>query len=176
MIFLLIIIGIFIAASIYYYFKAEGLNQQLVGIRRELFETRKESQTLLEASTLIAQKSEEMLKQRFTMIQNRLGEDKSVDIYAPLINNYAKIFLETMRGKGQMHKVTQKCYEGFQVGSYRRFTGFVGSLDTPIKRAWGQNNLSGLITFIELIATHYEAVEKKSLLASGSNSAQQRDP
>lgn len=161
MIFLLIIIGIFIAASIYYYFKSEGLNQQLVGLKRELFETRKESQALLEASALMAQKSEEMLKQRFTMIQNRLGENSSVDVYAPLVNNYAKIFLETMRGKGKMHKVTQKCYEGFQVGSYRKFTGFVNSLDTPIKRAWGQNNLSGLITFIELIATHYETIGTK---------------
>lgn len=161
MIFFLVIIGIFVAVSIYYYFRAEGLQLQLIAIKRELFETKKESQALLEASALIAQKSEELLKQRFKFIQENSGEDKTIEMFAPLINNYSKIFTEAMRGKGQLHKITQKCYEGVHFGSFRKFTGFIGSLDTPIKRAWGMNNVSGLITFVEEVANHYEKAQQK---------------
>jgi len=156
MVFSLIIIGIFVAVSIYFYFRAERLYHQLIVTKRELFDVKKESQALNEASAIIAQKSEELLKQRFKSIQEQMGEDKSIEIFAPLINNYSRIFAETMRGKGQLHKITQKCYEAFQVGSYRKFTGFIGSMDTQIKRAWGLNNVSGLITFIEAVANHYE--------------------
>jgi len=156
MIFSLSIIVIFVAVSIYFYFRSERLYHQVIAVKRELFDTKKEAQALSEATALIAQKSEEQLKQRFKKIQEQQGEDKSIDIFAPLINNYARIFGETMRGKGQLHKITQKCYDGFQKGSYRQFTGFINSLDKQISRAWGQNNVSGLITFTELVACHYE--------------------
>lgn len=157
MIFSLCVIAVFVVASIYFYFKAEGLHRQLVGLRKDLNNAKKESKVLVEAITLIARKNEESLKARVKEAQESGASDELVDMFYPFTNNYAAIFCETWKGKGQMHKAAQKCFESYQKGSYRKFTGYIGTLDAHVKRAWASNNLVGLMTFSEAIIFHLES-------------------
>lgn len=162
MIVLLCIAGIFIAASIYYYFKAEGLHQQLLAVRKELKNTKKESKALVDAFAVMARKSEDTLKHRVKLASDAGASHEVIDLFSPFVNNYATIFSATIKGNGEMHKVTQKCFETYHKGSFRKFTGYIGTLDTHIKRAWGNNNLTGLITFSEAIVFHIESTLEKA--------------
>ncbi|GHF88962.1 hypothetical protein [Thalassotalea marina] len=162
MIVILCIAGIFIAASIYFYFKAEGLHQQLLTTRKELKNNKKESKILVESFAIIARKSEESLKHRLKVAKDAGASSEVIEVFGPFVNNYSSIFAASVKGNGEMHKVTQKCYETYQKGSFRRFTGYVGTLDSHIKRAWSTNSLSGLIAFSEAMVFHIESTLEKA--------------
>lgn len=163
MMFLLAILAIFIAVSIYFYFKAEGLQQQLISLKREAKNAKKESKTLIESLAIIARKSEEVVKNRARQLQehNTKSNEDFLELLHPFVNNYAVIYTETLREKGQLHKITKKCFESYQNGSYRKFTGQIGTLPPHINRAWSGNNIAALITFTEAIFYYLENPENE---------------
>lgn len=162
MIVLLCVAGIFVAASIYFYFKAEGLHQQLLATRKELTNTKKEAKVLVDSFALIARKSEETLKQRIKFAHESGANTEVMEVFTPFVNNYGTIFAATIKGNGEMHKATQRCYETYHKGSFRKFTGYIGTLESNIKRAWSSNNLTGLITFSEAVMFHIESTLEKA--------------
>lgn len=152
MIFVLAVIAIFIAVSIYLFFKVESLTRELSLMKKELFATKKENKSYVEVMAVIANRYEEASKQRFVTLRNTLAEDvEKFDIIAPMINNYAKIFNDSTRGKGQLQPSVQKVYDGYQKGSYKIFCNYVAQSDKAIKRAWSSNNINGFIILIEAI-------------------------
>ncbi len=152
MIFVLAVIAIFIAVSIYLFFKVESLTRELSLMKKELFATKKENKNYVEMMAVIANRYEEASKQRFVTLRNTSAEDvEKFDIIAPMINNYAKIFNDSTRGKGQLQPSVQKVYDGYQKGSYKIFCNYVAQSDKAIKRAWSSNNINGFIILIEAI-------------------------
>ncbi len=149
--FLLAVLAVFIGVSIYFYFRAEALQQQLVAAKRDATNAKKESKILFESVAVIARKNEEIVKNRAKLLQENEHAEKFLEVLHPFINNYSVIYTEAIRGKGQLHKITQKCFESYQKGSYRKFTGIIGAMKPHINRAWSGNNIGALVTFTEAI-------------------------
>jgi hypothetical protein len=152
MIFVLAVIAIFIAVSIYLFFKVESLTRELSLMKKELFVTKKENKNYVEVTAVIANRYEETSKQRFAALRDTLAEEaEKFDIIAPMINNYATIFNDSLLAKGQLQPAVQKVYEGCHKGSYKVFCNYIAQSDKAIKRAWSSNNINGFIILIEAI-------------------------
>jgi hypothetical protein len=149
MFFSLVIIVIFVVISVYYYFRSEKLTAELKAVKKEASHIKKESKLMIDAFAVVAKKNEDFLDARFKAAQSQSTDNESVVLLTPLVTNYATIFRESIRGKGEMHKVVKKCCENFQPGSYKRLTTFINSQDAQVKRAWNSNNLKGFIVFME---------------------------
>ncbi|MDO6425972.1 hypothetical protein Q4489_03060 [Thalassotalea sp. 1_MG-2023] len=163
MMFLLAVLAIFIAVSVYFYFKAESLQQQLIAAKREMNNAKKEAKVLIESVAVIARKNEEVVKNRARNLQERDTQIDAefLDLLHPFINNYAVIYTEALREKGKLHKITKKCFESYQKNSYRKFTGQIGVMKPHINRAWSENNIAALITFTEAIFYYLENPESE---------------
>ena len=152
MIFVLSIIAMFVAVSIYFFFKAEELQRELIVMKREISSTKKDNKTYVELMAIIAQRHEEIAKQRFVELRAVLHEESEMfEIIAPLINSYATIFNDSVRAKGKLKSSVEKVYEGSQKGSYKRFSNFIAQSDKDIKRAWSSNNINGFIILVEAL-------------------------
>ena len=149
MLFSLAIIVVFVVVSIYYYFRSEKLYAELNTVKKEASIIRKESKLMIDSFAVIAKTNEEFINFRFQAIQEKCKDNESIVLLTPLMTNYAAIFRESIRGKGEMHKIVKKCCEGYQSGSYKRLSTFIASQDTHIKRAWSSNNVKGFIMFME---------------------------
>tara|TARA_R110000787_G_scaffold66271_4_gene148929 strand:- start:818 stop:1294 length:477 start_codon:yes stop_codon:yes gene_type:complete len=150
MIFVLSIIAMFVAVSIYFFFKAEDLQRELIVIKREVSSTKKDNKAYVGLMAIIAQRHEEIAKQRFVELRTVLHEESErFDIIAPLINGYATIFNDSVRAKGKLQSSVEKVYEGAQKGSYKAFSNFIAQSDKDIKRAWSSNNINGFIIIVE---------------------------
>ncbi|GAA6205748.1 MULTISPECIES: hypothetical protein [Thalassotalea] len=149
MLFSLAIIVLFVVISVYYYFRSEKLIAELKAVKKEASQIKKESKMMIDAFAVVAQKNEDFIHARFTAAQSERTDNESVVLLTPLVTNYATIFRESIRGKGEMHKVVKKCCENFQPGSYKRLTTYINSQDAQVKRAWNSNNLKGFIVFME---------------------------
>ena len=103
MIFVLAIIGMFVAISIYFFLKAENLQRELILIQRDISATKKENKSYIEIMAIIAQRHEEISKQRFVELRSKQTDDTELfEIIAPMINNYATIFNDSVRAKGKL--------------------------------------------------------------------------
>lgn len=161
MLFSLSIIVVFVVVSIYYYFRAEKLYAELNVVKKEAKIIKKESKMMVDAFAVIANKSEEFVKFRFSKLEEKSNNTEALATLTPLIVSYSAIYRESIKGKGEMHKIAQKCCESYQSGSYNRLTNLIKLQESSIKRAWASNNLKGLISFMEAMLFELENPKKK---------------
>ncbi len=156
MVFSLVIIGIFVAVSIYFYFRAESLYRQLLLVKKETTQVKKESKQMVDSIAVIAKKNEDFVRARYQRIKDLVSDQAELELLLPLINNYSMIFRESLRGKGQLHKIVKKCCDSYQQGHYKQLTTHIAKQDVKIKRAWGGNNFNGFVSFIEATLIEHE--------------------
>jgi len=65
MIFVLAITAMFVAVSIYFFFKAENLQRETILMKRDVSATKKENKSYVELMATIAQRYEDISKRRF---------------------------------------------------------------------------------------------------------------
>ena len=152
MIFFLAVIAIFVAVSIYFFFKAESLQREIILIKREASATKKENKVYLETVAIIAQRYEEIAKQKLVDLRDSGNIDaKLLELISPLVNNYAVIFNDSIRAKGKLQSAVKKVYEGYQKGSYKAFSSHISQSNSEIKRAWSSNNINGCILLVDAL-------------------------
>lgn len=150
MIFVLAVIAMFVAVSIYFFFKAENLQREVLVMKRDVLSTKKDNKSYVELMAIIAQRYEDIAKQRFVEHRSAVDQESEMfDIIAPMMNNYATIFNDSVQAKGKLQASVEKVYEGSQKGSYKAFCNFIAQSDKNIKRAWSSNNINGFILLVE---------------------------
>lgn len=158
MIALLLITVLFVAISVYFYLRAESLERNILIIKREAENTRKEHAALSKSMTQIASSYEESSKKRLNEIlstSDNTQEYREVELLKPLINNYGTIFRECLTGKGRFHPITKKCFSSQDTEMYDEFIKKVIKNDSSIQRFWGNNNLTGFVSLVEALLTKY---------------------
>ncbi len=152
MVFVLIVIAIFVAVSIYFFFKAESLQREVLLMKREVSSAKKENKVYIETVAIIGQRYEDIAKKKLNSLrENGNADAKELDLIAPMINNYAVIFTDSINGKGKLQAAVKKVYEGFQKGSYKKLANHISQSSTEVKRAWSSNNINGCIVLIEAL-------------------------
>lgn len=151
MIFSVFVILIFVVVSVYYYFRAEKLSREIYAIKKESAVYKKEAKLMIDTFAIVAKKNEEIVKFRFEQIQKNNDLKETTELLLPLVNNYAAIFSECIRGKGRLHKIVQKCCESYQEGSYKKLAVHINQQEAHIKRNWSSNNITGFISFLDAI-------------------------
>lgn len=152
MIFILIIVAIFVAVSIYFFFKAEKLQREIILMKRETSAAKKENKAYIEVMAIIAKRNEEIVQQRFSTQRASADENnQTYDIIAPMINNYAAIFNESVKGKGKLQPSMKKVYEGHQKGTFKVLSNYINQSNKEVKRAWSSNNINGFIMLVEAL-------------------------
>ena len=158
MLFALAIIGIFVAVSIYFFFRAEKLQRDLMMTRRDMAQLEKENRAWNDTMAVITTKYEEFAKRRMQLFQeNVTAQDvaEEIRLLVPLINNYATICRECQKGPGRLAKVVQKCYSNYQVDSFNTFTSYIDRQDVALKRLWKSNTLKGFVAMIDALMLKY---------------------
>ena len=162
MIFVLSIMAIFVAISIYFFFRAEKLQREVILAKRDGNLARKENKVLIDSMALIASRYEEFARNRFQELKSRTQtNDECIKQIAPLINNYSTIFAECLKGKERLKPLTQKCYQLIDVNAFKDFNQYIGKRDGQIKRMWSSNNLNGYISLVEALLLHLEQPQDK---------------
>jgi len=152
MIFVLSISGVFIGLSIYFYFRAEGLQRALFSAKKESISAKKENKYYIDAMAIIAKRHEDFVKHRLQIIKDsEILELETIEIITPLINNYAAIFIECSKGKGKLQPIAKKCYESYGDEAFKKLVVHVTKQEASVKRMWSSNNLSGYISLIEAL-------------------------
>lgn len=151
MIFSLFIIIVFVALSVYFYFKAEKLNRQIFLAKKEVALAKKESKVMIDAFAVVAKQNEELIKYRFEQFKNNFPESEISTLLYPLVANYSSIFLDSAKGSGRMHSMVKKCCESYQEGSYKRFTFMISKQELHIKKMWKGNHIRGFMSFMDAI-------------------------
>jgi len=152
MIFVLAVIAIFVAVSIYFFFKAESLQREILLMKREISTTKKENKQYIETVAIIAQRYEDIAKHKLSSLrESGAMADKELELIAPMVNNYAVIFNDSINGKGKMQAAIKKVYEGFQKGSYKTLANHIAQSSKDIKRAWASNNINGCIILVDAL-------------------------
>ena len=159
MIFILVIAAIFVAISIYFFFRAETLQRKIITQQRDSSATRKENKTLVDSTTLIAMRGQEFAKARLEHLKahsKASGNDQVMthaELITPLINNYSIIFRECLKGKGRLKATSQKCFENQDSAAYKKFVALIVTGDKQLKRYWSSDNLNGFLCLVEALLT-----------------------
>ena len=162
MIFVLSVMAIFIAISIYFFFRAEKLQREVILAKREGKAARKENKMLLDSMALIANRYEEFSRNRLQELKKHAGDDdETLNQITPFINNYATIFAECLRGKERLKPITQKCYQLSDANAFKEFNQFLSKRDGQVKRMWSSNNLNGYISLVEALLNHSDTKSGK---------------
>lgn len=152
MILVLSIAGIFVGLSIYFYFRAEGLQRDLLNAKKDSNNAKKENKFYIDSMAIIAKRNEDFVKHRLKIIKdNELFELETIEIITPLINNYAAIFIECLKGKGKLQTTAKKCYESSGEQGFKKLVEHIAKQEASVKRMWSSNNLSGYISLIEAL-------------------------
>lgn len=151
MIFVLIVTAIFVAVSIYYFFRAEKLDAQLKATRREFSQAKKSTKAMTDTVAVIASKHEEFLKFRLKALQKNIEDENDLRFVSPLINNYGHIFRTCLTSKNQLKPTAEKCFESMSPGSYKDFVTYVSSKEVHIRKMWADNNLNGFMSLVEAL-------------------------
>ena len=152
MIFVLSITVIFVGLSVYFYFRAEGLQRALFIAKKEFSSTQKENKYYIESMAIIAKRNEDFVKNRLQIIKEQeILDTENIEIITPLINNYAAIFIECLKGKGKLQPITKKCYESYDNEGFKKLVVHISKQEASVKRMWSNNNLSGYISLIEAL-------------------------
>ena len=155
MIFVLSLLLIFVMVSVYFFFRAEKLQQQLLIAKRDASSAQKKNKSLVDVLLMVSTRYEEFSQHRLQVINDNVAklpdEGRQLAIITPLIKNYSLIFREAMKGQAQLKVITHKCYEGHKKNSYKEFTTFIADCEPHIKRMWSGNNLNGFIALVEAL-------------------------
>jgi len=152
MIFVLSIAILFVGLSIYFYFRAEGLQRTLFKAKQEFSSTQKENKYYVDSMAIIAKRNEDFVKHRLKIIKEQeILELETIEIISPLINNYAAIFIECLKGKGKLQPIAKKCYENYDEQGFKKLVAYVSKQEANVKRMWSSNSLSGYISLIEAL-------------------------
>ena len=163
MIFVFAVIAVFVIASIYFFFRAEALQREVLTLKRDINKLAKENKAMIASMVIVASRFEEFAKQRFSNIKTMLesqsqNEDvlQQLQVISPIINNYAIIYRECSKGSGQLKTIAKKCFESFEKGSFKEFVSFVNKQDKQVKKMWASNNLNGFISLVEALLSQQE--------------------
>jgi len=173
----LVITALFVALSIYFFFRAEKLQHTLLRLKREATNASKENTTLTNSMALIASNHEEFAKIRLQKLLASNENHKRADnaeLIKPLINNYVIIFGECLKGKGQLQTITKKCFDSQGTNNYKEFVNKVIKNDVKTQRLWASNNLIGFISLVEVLLVKYGDIGASSDLTqkNGVNDCQ----
>ena len=159
----LLIIVLFVALSIYFFFRAEKLQHSLLRLNRETSNKLKENTALTKSIALIVSNHEEFAKSRLQkLLTNKEQCSESIELIKPLINNYAVIFSECLKEKGKLQVAAKKCFENQGAHDYKEFVNKVIKNDEKIQRLWTSNNVIGFISLVEALLVKYESIETDS--------------
>lgn len=159
----LLITALFVAISVYFYFRSEKLQRDLLILKRELTNAQKESIALSKSMALLASSHEDFVKNRLNIIVAKTAqssEKSDVELLKPLVSNYAIIFRECLTGKGKMQKIIKKCFNNQDSEVFKEFTSKIIKTDTKLQRLWGSNNLTGFVSLVESLLIKYDEVKK----------------
>ncbi len=162
---LLLITALFIALSIYFFFRAEKLQNTLRLLKRDSTSTSKENISLSESIAAIASSHEEFAKNRLQLILTNNESHPKVDhieLIRPLISNYVTIFNECLKQKGRLHAITKKCFDSQSDDKYKEYINKIIKNDEKLQRLWASNNLIGFISLVEALLTKYNIAEKEA--------------
>lgn len=157
MFFVLIVTVVFVVLSVFFFFRAEKLQRQLITQKRESLSTRKENKVLVESMTLVAARSQEFAKARLERLKDHAKLNKHeqlllhVELISPLINNYSLIFRECLQGKGRLKAISQKCFENQDNAAYKKFVALIVTSDKQLKRYWSSDNLNGFLFLVDAL-------------------------
>lgn len=175
MIFGFIVISVFVAASIYFFFRAEALQRELITAKRDANNANKENKVLVASMVKVASRFEEFAKKRHAQIKLALeAQEKNeaalstLQSIMPLVQNYSAIYCDCSKGSGRLQAVTKKCYENYQKNSFKEFTTFINKQDKGIKKYWASNNLSGFISLVEALLVQQEENVRPAITAQGN--------
>jgi len=165
MIFLIAIIALFLLLTVYFYFRSEKLQREIVGVKSESHNQRKENKALLDSLALVANRQENFAKNRLQLLQSLINKEHAIydelTTISPFINNYAAIFRACLKGKGQLSVFTKKCYDSKDAQAYGHFSALINKQDAKIKRMWSSNTLNSYMTLVEALLIKYEDSIKK---------------
>lgn len=156
MIFYFIVVAIFVGASIYFFFRAESLQRSLNKAKRDVSSAEKNHKVLQEALALVAKKNEESLKFRAGNIKSKQEDNEALVMIMPLIDNYAGIFIECLKGKGRLKGVSKKCFDAKHSKAFNEFIGFLSKQDKSLQRLWGNESLNGFVSLMEALVLKLE--------------------
>lgn len=157
MFFVLVITAVFVGISIYFFFRTEKLQRQLITQSRENVNTRKENKVLVDSMALIAARGQDFSKARLArLIKHAQANDdekllKHTEIITPLINNYSMIFRECLKGKGRLKAISQKCFENQERNAFKTFVAIIVTGDKQLKRYWSSDNLNGFLFLVDAL-------------------------
>jgi len=151
MFFVVVVTVIFVIISIYFFFRVENLQRQLISRQRESLLSLKENKLFVESITLVATREQEFTKaksQRLKVYAKESFNEKIIlhtKLISPLINNYSTIFRECFKGNGRLKSVRQKCFENQDSSAYKKFVTLIVTSDKKLKRYWSSDNLNGFL-------------------------------
>lgn len=165
MIFMLLVVAVFVGVSVYFYFRSENLQRELLNVRRESSQTRKNNKVMADAMALVASKHEEFYKFRLKSLKKRAADNSAIShdltLIMPLIDNYSAIFRACLASKEQLKVIVKKCYDNIDANHFKDFQKFISGKETHVKRMWSSNNLNGFISLVEALLTEQQiALEK----------------
>ena len=160
MLFSLSIISIFAFISVYFFFQAESLNRKLVLANKDVKAIKKEKKETSDALRIIANKNQKFIQSRFEKLKEKNSNNEDFQLLNIMVNNYGTIFLESLKERGRLHKISKKCFENSEQGSYKNLITYIATQEQEIKSLWGSNNISGYISFVEVLLMEYENPNK----------------
>ncbi len=172
MLFVLIITVLFIVISIYFFFRAEKLQRQLISQKRDVVATSKENKVLVDSMSLIATRGQEFAKSRLARLKEYAVASDSeqlilhIELISPLINNYSVIFRECLKGRGRLKAVSQKSFENHDSAAYKKFVALIVTSDKQLKRYWSSDNLNGFLFLVDALLT----IDDNSAISLAKNS------
>ncbi|MCW8832883.1 MAG: hypothetical protein OQK09_10095 [Colwellia sp.] len=149
MIAVLLVTALFVVISVYFYFRAEMLQRELLVLKRESANIQKENKNLSKSMALLASSHEDFAKSRLSLLGTNTSENKDIELIIPLINNYAAIFRECLTGKGKMQPMIKKCFDNHDPDAFKAFMKTIIKTDSKLQRLWGSNNLAGFVSLAE---------------------------
>jgi hypothetical protein len=166
MLVLLLITALFIALSIYFFFRAEKIQNTLRLLKRDKGKILKEHTKLTESIALIASNHEEVAKIRLQLLLTESENQpylEHVKLIQPLINNYVIIFNECLKEKGRLHGMTKECFDNQNSGAYKDFINRIIKNDEKLQRLWESNNIIGFISLVEALLIKYNTEKENSI-------------
>ena len=167
MIAVLLITALFIFISVYFYFRAEKLQQTLTLLKRETVKTQKDNKVLSKSMAIMSGKTEEFAKNRLQLLLNKTKDKETLAELALIksfIDCYSLIFQEFLIKKGTLHTVTKKCFLNQEGDVYKDFYEKIIKDDTKIQRLWNSNNFVGFISLVEALLVKFEEQSKGSVV------------
>lgn len=167
MLFSLVIIVMFVLISVYFYFRAEKLEREVVKQKQSASLANKENTVLADTIVNVGQKNAEFAKHRLKRISlkveslekySREAQEQRIEIISPLINNYDLIFQDSVKAKGRLKLITKECYDSVSPTAFQSLGSFIKRSEKHIGRNWSSNNLTGFITLVEGLLLDYEEV------------------